>query len=356
MRSVAASAIWKNRQVQVGPPRGLKRISVQVAHAAIRRCAVSVEGTGELQRIFVGDIQGCADEFDELLDRARVDFGESFEIWAVGDLINRGPDNLRVLSRMRELVEAGRGRVVLGNHELGLLLVHAGLAQLKRRDTYFDVLNSRSREAWIEWLRRLPLAATGVLPVGSDTAGPSAVSTQPFAMVHASVHPEWDLAELERRARSAEERLADPDALGWRSFLGAREGSEFETLERLVSCRSVMKTDIPKDGKSWSSNPPKHGEGKEFIPWHRAWSARHHHYGIVYGHWAQQGLHVGENLRGLDTGCVHHGRGREGSLTAWLPDPNAPLPFAAPVDGLDDRLWHIPARRAYYAEKLSKDG
>ena len=175
---------------------------------------------------------------------------------------------------------------------------------------------------------------------------------QPFAMVHASIHPDWDLAELERRARSAEARLADPDASGWRAFLGAREGSEFETLARIVSCRSVMKTDMPDEGESWSSNPPEHGGETEFIPWHRAWSARHHDYGIVYGHWAQQGLHVEENLRGLDTGCVHHGRGRKGTLTAWLPDPNAPTPFETP----DDRLWHIPARRAYYAEKLSEKG
>jgi diadenosine tetraphosphatase ApaH/serine/threonine PP2A family protein phosphatase len=77
------------------------------------------------------------------------------------------------------------------------------------------------------------------------------------------------------------------------------------------------------------------------------WSARSHGYGIVYGHWALQGLHVAPGLRGLDTGCVHHGRGRDGVLTAWLPDPSAQTPFDVP----DDRFWQEAARRAYYAHR-----
>ena len=69
----------------------------------------------------------------------------------------------------------------------------------------------------------------------------------------------------------------------------------------------------------------------------------------MYGHWARQGLHVAAGLRGLDTGCVHHGRGRDGWLTAWLPEAASSDPFATP----DTSFWKIPARRAYYAERLS---
>ena len=199
-----------------------------------------------MQRIFVGDIQGCADEFDLLLDRARGDFGENFEIWSVGDLVNRGPDNLRVLGQMRDLVEAGRGTVVLGNHELGLLRVHAGLRELNPKDTYSDVLTSSRRDDWIEWLRRRPLAVTGCLRTDSESASASSPTVLPqrFAMVHASVHPDWDLAELERRARNVEARLAEPEAAGWRAFLAAHDDPDFDTLVRIVSCRSVMKTGL----------------------------------------------------------------------------------------------------------------
>ena len=78
-----------------------------------------------------------------------------------------------------------------------------------------------------------------------------------------------------------------------------------------------------------------------------AWRLRDPGFGVVYGHWARQGLHVSPGLRGLDTGCVHHGRGRDGVLTAWLPD-SAPSasgdPFAVP----DERFWQVPAKRRYY--------
>ena len=107
-----------------------------------------------------------------------------------------------------------------------------------------------------------------------------------------------------------------------------------DTLGRLTRCRSV------DSGLAWSSQVP--GEGS--LPWHVEWSSRGYDYGVIYGHWAIQGLHVARGLRGLDTGCVHHGRGREGFLTAWLPEPSAETNFELP----DNRFWQVPARRKYY--------
>ena len=46
-----------------------------------------------MQRIFVGDVQGCSAEFVELVNRATDAFGDEFALWIVGDLVNRGPDN-----------------------------------------------------------------------------------------------------------------------------------------------------------------------------------------------------------------------------------------------------------------------
>ncbi|MBW2724546.1 MAG: metallophosphoesterase, partial [Deltaproteobacteria bacterium] len=80
-----------------------------------------------VQKIFVGDVQGCGDEFEELVGRAKRSFDTDFELWCVGDLINRGPKNLLALRLMRELVAAGRGQLVLGNHEIGLLRIWLGL-------------------------------------------------------------------------------------------------------------------------------------------------------------------------------------------------------------------------------------
>ena len=131
--------------------------------------------------------------------RARDAYGQRFELWLVGDLINRGPDNLAVLRRVRELVDAGRARLVLGNHEIGLLLTAAGLRERKPLDSFGDVLEAPDAADWLAWLRRQPLLETGQL------------GQQRFAMVHASVHPGWSLAELEQRVRRVEARLAAAD-------------------------------------------------------------------------------------------------------------------------------------------------
>ncbi len=286
-----------------------------------------------MQRIFVGDVQGCVEELDALLARARRTHGDDFSLWCVGDLVNRGPESLRVLERVRGLVDAGRARMVLGNHELALLQVYFGLRRLVPRDTLRNVLDAPDIESWIEWLRRQPVAVC------------DAIAGQPFVMVHASVHPRWSLAQVSQQAQRIHQRLGGTSQAECKQLLAAflepdRAGDpDAEALARMTRCRMA-------EGDRWSSQEP----ATPGQAWHRAWSAENHGYGVVYGHWARQRLHVADGLRGLDTGCVHHGRGADGMLTAWLaPEggrPDGTPVFAAP----DDRFWHEPARRAYYTE------
>lgn len=280
--------------------------------------------------IFIGDVQGCADELAELVGRAEAEFADAFELWCVGDVVNRGPDNLGALRLVRELVDAGRGQLVLGNHEIRLLRVAAGQRPISPLDSISDVLDAPDADEWIEWLRRRPLAVTGRL------------ASTPFAMVHAAVHPDWGLAELAAHAARASARLAAPARRDAERFLAGdpREDPELDTLLRLTSCRSVTAAG------AWSSEVPELAAAG-YRAWHAEWLARKHAYGVVYGHWALQGLHVARGLRGLDTGCVHHGRGHDGFLTAWLPEPERDAPFAA----RDDAFWRVRARRPYYAHR-----
>ena len=277
-----------------------------------------------MQPIFVGDVQGCDEEFAELLGRAQAEYGDEFELWSVGDLINRGPDNRGPLARVRELEERGRARCVLGNHEVSLLKCWFGLREISEFDTFSDVLDAPDASEWIEWIRTRPLVCTGRL------------GRQPFAMVHASVAPSWSLAELEAAAREVEQRLRAPIE-EVRAFLAESPEPQDDHLGRLTRARSVAAKG------HWSSEEPV---GKERA-WHEAWLEREHDYCVVYGHWAMQGLHKADGVRGLDTGCVHHGRGRDGFLTGWLPDLSRKRPFDLP----DERFWSIPARRAYYAHR-----
>ena len=275
-----------------------------------------------MQRIFVGDVQGCGAELDELLARAEARYGADFDLWLVGDLVNRGPDNLGLLRRVRERVERGRCRYVLGNHELSLLRSAFGLRARDRLDTFEDVLEDRELPDWVEWLLRRPLAECG------EMAG------RPFSMVHAAVGADWSLAEVKARARALEASLGADDAERARALLAASPAKSplADDLARLTRCRSLH-----RDG-TWSARDPERPEDL----WHQRWWKHGHAYAVVYGHFAVQGLHVAPGLRGLDTGCVHRG-----ALTAWLPDPARDDPFGVPDDG----FWQAEARRRYYDER-----
>lgn len=288
-----------------------------------------------MQRIFVGDVQGCGDEFLELVARATAAFGDQFALWMVGDLLNRGPDNRRPLELVRGLVEAGRAQYVLGNHEISFLAVGFGLRDLGPNDTFGDVLSGSDATEWIDWLRARPLVV------------PGQIGAQRFAMLHAASDPDWSLAELVAVGNRIAERLsAGRDEA--REFLAADTATDplRDALARITRCRSVT-----GDG-AWSSDEPSSPDRA----WHRVWRSRGHDHALVYGHWARQGLHVEAGLRGLDTGCVHHGRGRDGFLTAWLPESSPePGPESNPdakprraFDLPDDRFWQIPAKRRYY--------
>jgi bis(5'-nucleosyl)-tetraphosphatase (symmetrical) len=298
------------------------------------------------QRVFVGDVQGCADELDGIVDRSRGELGGDFELLLTGDLVNRGPASLRVLARVRGLQDQGRARFVLGNHDVWLVSVALGVAPPGAADTFADVLDRSDLGDWIDWLRSQPLLIDGTL------------GSAPFALVHAALAPTWDLSDVRALAAELSSRVADPNRAAARAFLAAahaerrrrasslmgsslahpapREALLLDALGRLLSERSERRAG------GWSERPPEQLPDAE--PWHAAWSRRGHDYGVVYGHWALQRLHVAPRLRGLDTGCVHHGRGGDGFLTAWLPDEAARDPFRVP----DERFWRERARRRYW--------
>ena len=65
--------------------------------------------------IAVGDIHGCAWEFERLLEKLALTRNDRLIL--LGDLVNRGPESARVIS----LARAHAHRSLLGNHELRLL-------------------------------------------------------------------------------------------------------------------------------------------------------------------------------------------------------------------------------------------
>ena len=152
----------------------------------------------------IGDVQGCDDELNRLLDRLNVDPAQD-ELWFVGDLVNRGPKSLEVLRRVARL---GRlATVTLGNHDLHLLaLAFAGNAPVNDQHLA-PVLAAPDADELLQWLRNRPLAH---YRPDLNTL-----------MVHAGVAPQWDPLQTVKLAREVARVLRSDDC---GEFLAAMYG------------------------------------------------------------------------------------------------------------------------------------
>ncbi|MBL9200116.1 MAG: metallophosphoesterase [Opitutaceae bacterium] len=100
--------------------------------------------------IAVGDIHGCADEFEALL--AKLALTRHDRVILLGDLVNRGPDSARVIALARRHAH----RALLGNHELRLLNFRktGDPSHLKRSD--HETLKQLDDKDWA-YLAAMPL-------------------------------------------------------------------------------------------------------------------------------------------------------------------------------------------------------
>ena len=240
----------------------------------------------------IGDIHGCFRTLEKLF--AALGFDETEDrLWLVGDLVNRGPGSLPTLRWVKAKSHAlgGRFAVVLGNHDLHLMAVDAGLSEQRRRDTLGEILAAPDRRELIDWLAERPL-----IHRESDTV-----------LVHAGLAPHWSVEEAERQARRCEGVLRSKEgraSLLQRSKLPTLEP---ETEEYSLAALTRMRT-VQADGRlcDFSGAPEDAPVGCR--PWFAASGRASRGTRLVAGHWAALGLHVEEGFLGLDTGCVWGGR------------------------------------------------
>lgn len=216
----------------------------------------------------IGDVQGCDRTLGRLL--TRVDFDPARDrLWFVGDLVNRGPDSLAVLRRLRALGD--RAVAVLGNHDLHLL-ARADGRRGRRLDTLEAVLAAPDAAELVAWLRARPLLHR----------------EGPHLMVHAGLHPSWSLRTAERHARALEARIRAGD-------LCAGD----EAISVFTRLRFVDAAGVPDYGHKCGPEEAPAG----LRPWFEVRPPAPD-VTVVFGHWAALGLAIAPGIIGLDTGCV----------------------------------------------------
>lgn len=239
----------------------------------------------------IGDLQGCRTSLHALLAKAAP--SPDTPLWFAGDLINRGPDSLATL---RDVIALGeRAVAVLGNHDLHLLSVSAGIRKAKKGDTIDDILCAPDAADLLHWVRHRPLAhfENGML------------------LVHAGVLPQWDVALTLELARELEKALQGDN---WKATLAGLYGNEpsrwSDTLggiERMrITCSALTRMRFcDRDGAmDFSSSGGLDSAPPGCMPWFDVPKRKSEDITVVFGHWAALGLTLRDNVVGLDSGCV----------------------------------------------------
>ncbi len=246
----------------------------------------------------IGDLQGCFEPLQRLLDYISFDPAAD-RLWFVGDLVNRGPASLEVLRFVRSLGAAAT--VVLGNHDLHLVMQSEGYGKTNKEDTLQEILAAPDRDQLLAWLRAQPL----VHVEGS------------WVMVHAGLLPQWSVRQAQCLSDEVSAALIAP---GFRDFLAHMWGSEpvawaddlagWDRLRVVVNAMTRMRYVTASGAMEFrapgAKAPPDQGPAG-CLPWFAVPGRASADHAVVCGHWSGLGFRDEPGLLALDTGCLWGG-------------------------------------------------
>ncbi len=241
----------------------------------------------------VGDLQGCLKPLQCLLERVNFDTTKD-QLWAAGDVVNRGPQSLDTLRYVKAMGSAFR--MVLGNHDLHLLATAHGVKSPTRKDTFDAIFAAPDRDELLHWLQQQPLL----------------IRDHGYVMVHAGIPPQWTISTAEKMARRVEQALQGSDASAFFANMYGNEPARWQaSLSPMAQLRTICnyftrmrfcdsEGNLELETKGMPSEPPK-----GYAPWYTHTQRKSADQAIIFGHWAAlNGEYCGNNLYPLDTGCV----------------------------------------------------
>lgn len=252
----------------------------------------------------IGDVHGQYQALMRLLEQ--IGYSDSDELWFVGDLVNRGPDSLAVLRLVTGMQNA---KVVLGNHDLALLVQTQRFKGSKIKGTMAEIIEAPDGLELIDSLRRYPMLHV-------DKA-------RKVAMSHAGMYPGWTMKTAKRLNREVGKAL---QGRKYREFLKNLYGDEparwSENLSGMdekrfavnVFCRMRF---LSADGAlDLDAKMAPHDAGPGLIPWFD-WEM-HNKYRWIFGHWANCGLMVRRRIACIDGGSAWGGELVAFDVEQWV--------------------------------------
>jgi bis(5'-nucleosyl)-tetraphosphatase (symmetrical) len=266
-----------------------------------------------LKTFVIGDIQGCCDQLDTLLQLI-FEVDTDARILFAGDLVNRGPKSLETLRLVKKM--GARADAVLGNHDLHLLAVANGIRPAHRSDTLDEILLAPDRKELLDWLRYRPLA----------------IFEQGHVLIHAGLFPQWSIEQTMALAQEVQDILRGPD---WLDFLTQMYGNtpdqwsdSLQGVERwrcIINGLTRMRFCNIEGVMDFATKEGMAGAPDGYLPWFDVPTRKSQDTPVFFGHWSTLGLLVRENIISIDTGCVWGGK-----LTAVCLNDRSILQVACP--------------------------
>jgi bis(5'-nucleosyl)-tetraphosphatase (symmetrical) len=243
----------------------------------------------------IGDIQGCCAELEKLL--TQIPFNPAADrLWFVGDLVNRGPNSLDVLRLVKALGDAAI--IVLGNHDLHLLAVAAGIAKMHRSDTLQEILSAPDRDELLAWLRAQRLI----------------YRENKFVLLHAGLLPNWTITQAQELASEVEKELHGHRYVNFLQHLYGNQPSSWrddllgwDRLRVITNALTRMRICTAAGEMEFKFNAELPNIPAGYYPWFDVPGRANADAIIICGHWSALGLKIAPNVIALDTGCLWGG-------------------------------------------------
>jgi len=219
---------------------------------------VSAEEIGDRRVLIIGDVHGCLEELQELIDSQQVTCDNTVIIFC-GDIVNKGPHNLETLRYVRQL----GAYVVRGNHDDHVLeqiqFLKQDLLPGQAVPPRASILHNRPYTAWMRELLQDDVDYLSQLPYTISIPSLKAI------IVHAGLHPMKPLTAQHPADMTMMRNILDGDL------------------------RPRPTESVDNDGLAWAAywNGPEH---------------------VYYGHDARRGLQLRRFSTGLDTGVLYGGQ------------------------------------------------
>lgn len=244
----------------------------------------------------IGDVHGYAATLERLL--TEIAFNPARDtLHFVGDLINRGPNNIDVLKIVENY--GSSATTILGNHEIHLLGVAAGHRDVHHKDTISQLLESPARDRWLAWLADQPLAREI-----SSEAG------QRGLIVHAGLHPSRGWVEWLGRADRLSAALSDRRlreglySAGPASYHLDTASGELEQLRWDLAVLTRMRALDTRGALDLSFKASLNELPLGLLPWYKLLEADATRPHLFCGHWAAHGFADLSTVTMLDSGCA----------------------------------------------------